>query len=145
MLQKNTPPYITILIIINVANIFFSSTLIPIFLAGVVFNIFTVSMRKGYNNILFLSIVTFLILENTQGVKLFSLTIIALAINFLIIPKIKQLFSSDMLSGFIYIFAFYILFYFSIQISNPFDLSVLFVLLANFVIDILIVGFILWD
>jgi len=145
MLKENTPPYIAILIIINMVNIFFSSYLIPLFLAGVVFKIFTVSIKKGYNNILFLSIITFLVIENTQGLKLFSLTIIALAIKFLIIPKVKQLFSSDMLSGFIYIFSFYVLVYLSVQISNPFDLDILLVFIANFLIDILIVGFILWD
>jgi len=143
MLKENTPPYIAILIIINMVNIFFSSYLIPLFLAGVVFKIFTVSIKKGYNNILFLSIITFLVIENTQGLKLFSLTIIALAIKFLIIPKVKQLFSSDMLSGFIYIFSFYVLVYLSVQISNPFDLDILLVFIANFLIDILIVGFIL--
>ena len=143
MLKENTPPYIAILIIINMVNIFFSSYLIPLFLAGVVFKIFTVSIKKGYNNILFLSIITFLVIENTQGLKLFSLTIIALAIKFLIIPKVKQLFSSDMLSGFIYIFSFYVLVYLSVQISNPFDLDILLVFIANFLIDILIVGFVL--
>ena len=141
MLKKSTPPYITTLILVIIVNILSSSYLLPLFLAGVVFKIFAISLRDSYNYLLILSVVSFLIIETTQGLRLFSLTIIALIVNFLIVPKIKHLFSSSMMSGFIYIFSFYTLFYSSVQISNSFDLAMFSLFIVNFFIDILIVGF----
>jgi hypothetical protein len=143
MLKQYTPPYITILALIALANIIFSSYLIPFLLVGVVFKIFSISIRKGHTYILMLCILTFLIIENTQGLKLFSLTIIALTVKFLIIPRFKHLFASSLMSGFLYIFSFYTLLYLSVQISSSFDLNLLTIFIANFVIDILIVGFML--
>lgn len=143
MLKQNTPPYITILILISITNIIFSSYLIPFLLVGVVFKIFSESIRKGHNYLLILTIITFLIIENTQGLKLFSLTIIALIVKFLIIPRIKHLLASSMMSGFIYIFSFYTLLYLTVQISSSFDLNILIIFFINLVVDILIVGFIL--
>lgn len=143
MLKKYTPPYITILFLICLCNILFSTYFISFLLAGVVFKIFTVSLRKEYNYLLLLCIVTFLIIENTQGLKLFSLTIISLVVYYLIIPRIKHLFSSDFMSGFLYILSFYIIFYLVVQMQTSFDIGMLIIFLINFVIDILIVGFIL--
>ena len=141
MLKENTPSYVTMLIVISVINILFSSYLIPFFLVGMVFKIFSDAINKDHNYLLIFTIITFLIIENTQGLKLFSLTIIALIVKFLIIPKIKQLLSSRMMSSFIYIFSFYILFYLSVQISSSFDSNMLFIFIINFLIDILLVGF----
>lgn len=143
MLKKYTPPYITILFIICMVNIIFSSYFISFFLAGVVFKILTTAIRKGYNYVFIFSIVSFLIIENTQGLKLFYLTIIALLVYYFIIPRIKHLFSSSIMGDFIYIFSFYIFYYLMVQVYSVFDMSILIIFLINFVIDLLIVGFIL--
>ena len=143
MLKKYTPPYMTILFIISLVNIIFSSYFISFFLAGVVFKILSIAIRKEYNYLFIFSIITFLIIENTQGLKLFSLTVIALLVYYFIIPRIKHLFSSSIMSDILYIFSFYILYYMMIQVYSVFDISILIIFLINFVIDLLIVGFIL--
>lgn len=143
MLKKYTPPYSTILFTICIVNIIFSSYFISFFLAGVVFKILTIAIRKEYNYVFIFSIISFLIIENTQGLKLFSLTIIALLVYYFIIPRIKHLFSSSIMGDFLYIFSFYILYYMMVQAYAVFDVSVLIIFLINFAIDLLIVGFIL--
>jgi len=143
MLKKYTPPYLSILFIISIINIIFSTYFISFFLAGVVFKIFSISIKKGYNYILIFSIITFLVIENTQGVSLFSLTLISLCVYYLIVPRVKHLFSSVLILDFIFIFCFYIIFYLLVQLYSVFDLSVLVTFFVNFFIDILIIGFIL--
>jgi len=136
-------PYVFILFSIALCTIIFSTYFIAFFLAGVVFKIFAVSLRKGYNYILMLSIVIFLIIENTQGLKPFMLTGIAMLIYFLIIPRIKHLFSSEGILSILYMLFFYLLFYFAVQMQSSFSIELVVVFLINFIIDILIVGFIL--
>jgi hypothetical protein len=143
MLKKYTPPYIPILLIVIIINILSSIYFISFLLAGVVFKIFSSAIRKEDNYLITLSIITFLIIENTQGLKLFSLTIISLVVYFFIIPQIKHLFSSSLMSDFIFLFSFYLLFYIMVQAYNVFDLHVSIIFLTNFVIDIIIVGLIL--
>ena len=143
MLKQYTPPYIAILTLICIINILSSSFFISFFLAGVVFKILTISLKKEYNYILILSIIAFLIIENTQGLKLFSLTLIALVIYYFIIPRIKHLFSSSFMGDFLYILSFYIFYYASIQIYGVFDMAILVTFVINCVIDLIIVGFIL--
>lgn len=143
MLKKYTPPYMTILFLVSLVNIIFSSYFISFFLAGVVFKILTIAIRKEHNYVFIFSIVVFLIIENTQGLKLFSLTIISLLVYYFIIPRIKHLFSSSIMGDFLYILSFYIFYYVMVQVYSVFDISVLIIFLINFIIDLLIVGFIL--
>ena len=143
MLKKYTPPYFSILTTVILVNMIFSSYFIAFFLAGVVFQVFKMSIIKGHNYILLFSIITFLIIENTQGLELFSLTIISMIVYLVIIPRMKHLFSSNTMSDFLYIFAFYLLFYLLVQIYTSFETTLLITFLINFFIDILVVGFIL--
>ncbi|PIF04085.1 MAG: hypothetical protein CSA86_03045 [Arcobacter sp.] len=143
MVKKYTPPYFSLLFIIIFLNMILSSYFIPIFLAGVVFQIFRVSIKEEKYYLLLFSLMTLLIIENTQGLQLFSLTIISILVYAFVIPKIKHLFSSDIISQSLYIFSFYFLFYLIVQISSLFDVNLLITFLINIVIDILIVGFIL--
>lgn len=136
-------PYVFILFLIALCTIVFSTYYLSFFLAGVVFKIFAVSLRKGYHYILMLSIVIFLVIENTQGLQPFMLTGIAMLIYFLIIPRIKHLFSSESILSILYMLSFYLVFYFMVQIQSSFSIELVVVFLINFIIDILIVGFIL--
>lgn len=142
-MQKPTPPYITILIGISVINIFFSSYFISFLLIGVVSKVFYTALRKEYIYTLLVAIISFLIIENTQGLKLFSLTIISLVVYFLIIPRLKHLFSSPFMSDSIAIFFGYCLVYMMIQFNMLFTMDILIILLINFFIDILLIGFFL--
>lgn len=143
MLKQNTLPYVFILIVISFCTILFSTYFIAFFLAGVVFKIFSISLRKGYNYILIFTIITFLVIENIQGLKPFVLTGISLFVYYLIIPRLKHLLSSAIISSVIYMISFYLLFYLVVQIQSPFELELLIIFAINFLIDILIVGFIL--
>jgi len=143
MLKKYTPPYVMILLTISVINIISSTYFIAFILAGVTFKIFTIAIKNEHNYLFILSVITFLVIENTQGLRLFSLTLISLILYFFIIPRIKHLFSSSIMLDFIYIFTFYFILYLVEQAYSVFDLSLLLLFVINFVIDILVIGFIL--
>ena len=141
MIKKYEPPYVTILAIISLLNVIFSTYFITIILAGIVYKIFSDVLKKGYYYILLFAIFTFLIIENTQGLNFFSLTIVTVILYYLIIPKIKHIFSSSIMAEFIFILLFYVglLLINSIVIDGDITLT----LFLNFLFDSIIVGFIL--
>jgi len=143
MIKKYEPPYLTILFVVSLINIIFSTYFITILLAGIVFKIFLDVLKKGYYYILLFAIFTFLIIENTQGLNFFSLTFITLILYYLIIPKIKHIFSSSLMAEFIFILLFYIGFLILNSIALSSDTTL--IVFLNFLFDSIIVGFILWD
>jgi hypothetical protein len=143
MIKKQTSYYIPIFSIVILSNILFSTYFIPIFLSGIIFLMFLHSLKKEYYYLLFFSIVTFLIIENTHGLKPFSFTFISVFIYFFIIPKVKHLFSSSSFSEFFYIVIFYTSFFIVYIFSNGYDTSSYDVFIINFIIDSLLIGFIL--
>ena len=112
-------------------------------MCGVVFKIFLEVVKKENFYFLFLVIFTFLVIEAAQGLKIFSLTLISLGLYYFVIPKIKHLFSSSMMSEFIYIFLFYVGVLISTLFYIPFELDLAKVFLINFLLDSFIIGFIL--
>jgi len=112
-------------------------------MCGVVFKIFLEVVKKENFYFLFLVIFTFLVIETAQGLKIFSLTLISLGLYYFVIPKIKHLFSSSMMSEFIYIFLFYVGVLISTLFYIPFELDLATVFLLNFLLDSFIIGFIL--
>jgi len=141
MIKKYEPPYLTILFVVSSVNIIFSTYFITILLAGIVFKIFLDVLKKGYYYILLFAIFTFLIIENTQGLNFFSLTFITLILYYLIIPKIKHIFSSSLMAEFIFILLFYIGFLILNSIALSSDTTL--IVFLNFLFDSIIVGFIL--
>lgn len=141
MIKKYEPPYITILASISIINIIFSTYFITILLSGVVFKIFLEVLRKGYYYILLFTMFTFSVIENTQGLSFFSLSIVTLILYYLIIPKTKHIFSSSMMAEFIYILLFYVGF---LILSSIIVNSDMFITVSlNFLLDIILVGFFL--
>jgi hypothetical protein len=143
MKSKYEPPYLIILTSISLINIIFSTYFISIFLAGVVFKIFLNSLKKEHYYIFSYSIFTFLVIETTQGVTLFLLTLISLFIYFFVIPRVKHIFSSSIMAEFIFIFFFYISIFVFVQFNNIFNLDIFLIFILNFILDSFIVGFIL--
>jgi len=141
MIKKYEPPYLTILFVVSLINIIFSTYFITILLAGIVFKIFLDVLKKAYYYILLFAIFTFLIIENTQGLNFFSLTFITLILYYLIIPKIKHIFSSSLMAEFIFILLFYIGFLILNSIALSSDTTL--IVFLNFLFDSIIVGFIL--
>ncbi len=142
-MKKNTLFYITILFIVIMVNILFSTYFLSFFLAGVVFTIFLECLKKEYYYMLLLSIFTFIVIENTHGFKIFSLSVISLFLYYFIIPKIKHLFSSNTLKEIFYIISFYAILFVFFLYTNSFDLSSYFIFLINLIIDFIIVGVLL--
>jgi hypothetical protein len=141
MIKKYEPPYITILTSISLINIIFSTYFITVLLAGVVFKIFLEVLKKGYYYILLFTIFTFMVIENIQGLNFFSLSIVTVILYYLVIPKIKHIFSSSIMAEFIFILLFYIgfLLFNSVIVDSDIFLTIL----LNFLLDSIIVGFVL--
>jgi len=142
-MKQYKPPYFFILFFIILTNIFFSTYFITILLIGVVFKIFLESLNHKYNYLLIATIFTFVIIETLHGIKIFTFSLISIAIVYLIIPRFKHLFASSIALEFINIFSLYFLFYIVTQSYLPFDFDILTIFIINFLIDIFIVGFII--
>jgi hypothetical protein len=138
---KYEPPYAIILCLIIIVNIISSTYFICIILAGIVFKIFTISLKQKYFYLSIFAIITFLNMETIYGLTFFSMTTVALTLNYIVIPKIKHLISSNILKEFICLLLFYLV----VLVFNhiTFDIALLKTMLLNFTIDSLIVGFIL--
>jgi hypothetical protein len=143
MVKVYSPPFFTMLFAINIINILFSTYLITALLIGVTFKILTSAIKNEENIIVILSIITFLVIENTQGLKMFSLTLSSIIIYLFIIPRLKNLVSSSIILDLIYVFILYIFFFIMTNSYVIFDTSLAVILLINFFIDILIIGLIL--
>jgi hypothetical protein len=141
--KRYTPPYFTILSVVSLLNIVFATYFIPLILAGIVFKILYDSINNSYNYMVIYSVFTFAVIENTQGLRIFSLTLISLVIYFFIIPRIKHILSSSLFSQVVYISIFYFSFYLMVLFTSSFQGNFIVSLLLNFFIDSFIVGFIL--
>ena len=126
------PPYIRMLIIIGFVNILFTTYFISVILAGVVFKIFLDAVDKKYNYLFLFSIFTFLIIEVSQGFRLFSLSLISLFLYYFIIPRLKHIFSSSIMVNSTYIFSFYLSMTIMVQLFDKFNLDTYFIFLFNF-------------
>jgi hypothetical protein len=112
-------------------------------MCGVVFKIFLETLRSENFYFLFLVVFSFLVIESVQGLKLFTFTMISIVLYYFIIPKIKHLFSSSILSEFVFILLFYVGVYLSTLFYIPFEMEFIWILALNFLIDSFVVGFIL--
>lgn len=140
---KYDPPYIRTLIFIVLSNIIFSTYFIPVLLVGTIFKIFLDALKKERYYLLSFIILIFLIIEVNQGFKLFSLSLISLFLYYFIIPKLKHLFSSSILIDSTFIFSFYLSIAIMIQFFDKLNFDTFLIFIANFIIDILIIGFVL--
>jgi len=135
--------YLVFLIFIPFIGILFSFHFIPLFLAGSIFYIFKENLKYQRYYILILTIFIFNIIEVTQGFKLFSLTLVSIFLYILILPYIKKVISSSVITEIANIFLFYLfLFIILIYMKDP-DKFLYVVLMINLFIDSILVGFVL--
>lgn len=128
------------LVLVGVVNIFLPVHFLSLLLVGVVFTIFTQSLKnENYTSLTFM-IIAFSIIELAQGLKLFSLSLVAFFIYIFISPLLKNILSSEKLVKIMIIFIFYIgiavLFSFLGEVSY----ELVAILLINYLIDIAIVS-----
>ena len=140
MQQNNISPYFILLSIINIVNILFSVHFIPLLLAGIVLELFLDTLIHKQYYLFGYSILSFLIIENTQGMPLFILTIVAIVLYYIVIPRIKHLFSITITVQFVILFYFYLTIYIIEQFGCAFDLYLVKIFSLNFLLDSLIVG-----
>lgn len=143
MKRDTTTPYLIFLSLVWVVNLFFSVYFISILMCGVVFKIFLNVLKDENYYFLMLVIFTFLMIEAIQGLKIFSLTLIAIVLYYFVIPRIKHIFSSSIISELIYILLFYIAVFLSTFFYTPLSLDLATIFLLGFLLDSFIIGFIL--
>jgi len=138
-------PFAIIILFFLVAfvNIILPIYFISILLAGVVFVAFIRAVEKRYTYILICIIFIFNLIEISQGLKIFSLSLWSYFIYLFILPNIKSLFASKYLLLLVKVFIFYmgigILFYF----SGVFTLDIVSILVLNYILDIIMVSWII--
>lgn len=108
---------------------------------GVVLKIFLETLKKGHYYYFSFSIGTFVMIEVVQGFHIFSLTLIALFLYFIIIPKIKHTFSSGLVLEIIVTALFYLFVFVMVGVFGKLHLDIFVIFLLNFIIDSIIVGF----
>ena len=121
-------------------NIILPVHFISILLCGMVFIAFIRCLEKKYYYSLTLLVFTFFIIENTQGLKLLSLSLLSLFIYIFIIPKLKTLLASINLYTISIVFIFYMGIIFLYSFFS--DLNILFLskLMFNYILDIFLIG-----
>ena len=105
--------------------------------------VFLEALDKEYYYILLMSIFTFLIIENTHGLAVFSFSLISLFMYFFIIPRLKHLFSSSLLGTLSSLGCFYGIFFIVFILYNNLSMDTYMVFILNFILDILVVGLII--
>lgn len=135
------PFYIVLLFfVVLIFNIFFSVHFIPILLAGTVFTAFIyVYERKKYYSLIAV-IASFMVIEVSQGMHLFSLSLLSFLIYIFVIPKLKQLFSLGELDLLLFVLIFYLHYFIFYMVFYYFSTSVLLKILLNILVDLVIVG-----
>ncbi|MDD2698767.1 MAG: hypothetical protein PHF17_08210 [Arcobacteraceae bacterium] len=132
-----------LLLFVMIINIFLPVHFLSLLLIGVIYTVFTKSLEKEYYNSLAFMIVAFSVIELAQGLKLFSLSLLAFFIHIFISPLLKKTLTSEKLVSIMVVFLFYlgtiILFSFLGDIS--YELGA--ILLINYFIDIIILGILL--
>jgi hypothetical protein len=130
-------------LIIAFTNIILPIYFISILLAGILFLAFLRAIEKRYYYSLFLIIFSFLMIEISQGLKVFSLSLLSYSIYLFIIPKIKPLLSSYNLFLFLKIFIFYCGILLLFQILGNIDARVISIIVINYIFDIFIISFVI--
>ena len=127
-------------LIVSIVNIISTVHFVSILLGGIVFMAFIRCVEKKYYYSLSLIVFSFIIIENTQGLKIFSLSLLSYFIYLFVIPKLKTFLTSINLYTFSIILSFYagmvILYMFLGDINLEFISKVI----MNYFLDIFIVS-----
>jgi len=94
---------------ISIINILFSVHFIPLMFVSILVIAFIRMLDKRYYYSLLWIILAFLVVENIQGFKAFSMVAVALSIYIIVKPNIENIFSSSGMLNKLYISIFYIL------------------------------------
>lgn len=139
-LMDNPIVVFILFLVIGVSSIFLPVHFLSLLLIGVVYLFFAKSIEEEYYSSLTFMILAFTFIELSQGLKLFSLSLLAFFIYIFLYPLLKQALASEKLVRIIVVFIFYLgtlaLFNFIGEIS--YELGA--ILLINYFIDIALIG-----
>jgi hypothetical protein len=138
-------PIVIVLLLISVflLNTISSTFFVKLTLAGVVFLAFLNTLEKRYYNSFILVVISFLVIESNQGLFLFSLIGFSFLSYITIIPYLDKFFTIQSVRNFVHIFYFYFVLAVIYSIFINFDPNIIISFVFNFILDILILGFIL--
>ncbi len=130
-------------LVVGVSSIFLPVHFLSLLLIGLVYTVFTKSIEEDYYYSLGFMIFAFTFIELSQGLKLFSLSLLAFFIYIFIYPLLKNALASQKLVRFIVVFLFYIgtLLLFNFLGDISYELGA--ILLINYFIDIALLGILL--
>lgn len=130
-----------LLIVVAAVNIIASVYFLSIMLAGVVFVAYSRCLKtQNYYPMIFV-LIAFLIIELNNGFKPFSIILAASFIHVYLIPFLSRIVVIDALSDFLQITLLYVAMAILWLISNDLNVSLVKILLLNFILDIIIIGF----
>jgi len=95
-------------IFIAIVNLFLPVHFLTILLIGITYTIFSKAIEKEYYYTLFFMIIAFSIIELSQGLKLFSLSLLAFFIHIFVAPFLKNILTSEKMIQFALVAIFYL-------------------------------------
>lgn len=128
---------------ITILNIILSSHFISLLFVGIEFILFTKALRRGYYYALFSVVVTFLIVENLNGFKPFSLSLLSYFIYLFILPMTNKFFSTLEVKRQLFAVTFYIFLFLLLSIVYELNISLIFLVITNIIVDFTILGLLL--
>ncbi len=134
---------VLLLIIVFLLNIISSTFFVKLTMSGIVFLAFLNTLQKKYYNSFFIIILSFLIIESNQGLKLFTLVSFSLISYITIIPYLDKFFTIQGVRDFVHIFYFYFILAVLYSIFISFDINIIITFILNFILDIIVLGLIL--
>ena len=139
-LFDNPIAILLLFIFVGLSNIILPVHFISIFLVGVVFVAFLRCLEKKYYYSMILVIFSFLLIENSQGLKLFSLVLLSLFLYIFILPKIKTILTSQSLYMFLVLLIFYIGIIMLYLLIDSINSQLISRVVVNFFIDLFIIS-----
>ncbi len=126
-------------------NTIFSTYFMLVTFSGVLFLMFYVSLKNRYYYSLFFVMLTFTIIEYNLGLKLFTLNVISLFLYVFVIPFVNRINAFSKFNKYVNIVVFYGLLHLIWSYQTEFTESLFFSILANLVIDIFLIGVLIWQ
>lgn len=127
------------LVIVTIVNLLFPVHFVALLLIGVVYKFFTINLKNENYYLSALMILAFSIIELSQGLKLFTLSLLAFSIHIFISPRLKTFFAFDKFSSIFIIFIFYIGVFQLFNFMGDVNMKLFTILLLNYIFDIVLV------
>jgi hypothetical protein len=130
----------SLLAFVSFINIFLPVHFLSLLLIGVIYTAFTKLIKEENYTLFALMIIAFSIIELAQGLKLFSLSLLAFFIHIFIAPLLNKMLTSQKLVQVMIIFIFYLGTALLFSFLGEVNYELVAILLINYLIDIAIVS-----